>query len=103
MPPRNAQPGENQPCSIQQTAADIIATESNTPIHGCPSHVPTASTKPCAGGYIDMYVGRTMMWKLSKCGHMMGEGLVRRPLTKVSAARRWLNSSWMWGSGTGMI
>src|SRR5690349_5124267 len=102
MPPRKAQPGENQPWSIQQMAANINATESSTPVHGCPRHVPTPSTRPCAGGYMDMYVGRTMMWKLSKCGHMTGEGLVARPLANVSAARRWLNSSWMSGSGTDM-
>ena len=42
------------------------------------------------------------MWKLSKCIHIEGDGLVSLPLAKVSAASRWLNSSWMSGSGTGM-
>ncbi len=54
MPPRSAQPGGHQACSIQQTAPDSAAAESHTPTQGCPSHVPIASTRPWAGGYMDM-------------------------------------------------
>ena len=43
-----------------------------------------------------------MMWMLSKCIHREGDELVSLPAAKVSAASRWLNSSWMSGSGTGM-
>src|SRR5437762_3497768 len=43
------------------------------------------------------------MWKLSKCVHIAGVGLVSRPEANVSAASRKLKSSWMNGNGTGMI
>jgi hypothetical protein len=46
IPPNSAQLGGNQPCSIQQIAAAIAATESKTPSQGCPSQVPMASTRP---------------------------------------------------------
>ena len=41
------------------------------------------------------------MWMLSKCVHMAGVGLLSRPWTKVSQARRKLKSSGTNGSGIG--
>lgn len=41
------------------------------------------------------------MWMLSKCAHIAGVGLVRRPWANVSLASRKLKSSAINGSGTG--
>jgi hypothetical protein len=48
------------------------------------------------------FVEVLLVWKLSKCIHIAGDGLASRPLGKVSPASRWANSSWMSGAGTGI-
>src|SRR5204862_201224 len=60
-------------------AEHISAVTSNCPNQGWPRRWPAASTRPCAGGYMDAYVGCWIMWKLSKCIHIGWGGLVRRP------------------------
>ena len=63
--------------------------------------LPAARTRPCAGKYIDIYVGFMVIWKLSKCCHITGVGLVNLPEAKVSPASRKLKSSWINGRGMG--
>src|SRR5215470_17938328 len=102
MPPNRAQDGGSQACSIQQIAAHIRPTLSHTPQNGWPSTtLPNARNSPCNGGYIEAYVGWKMTWKVSKCTHIVGVGLVRRPCANVSPASRKLNSSLMYGWGIG--
>jgi len=67
MPPRNAQVAGIHACSIQQIAAHMRAQQSNWPNQGWPrSTLPAARTSPCAGKYMDVYVGCMVMWMLSK-------------------------------------
>ena len=60
-----------------------------------------ASSSPCAGKYMDMYVGCMEMWIVSKWVHMAGVGFVSRPCANVSAASRKLKSSGTNGRGIG--
>lgn len=61
----------------------------HTPTAGDPKiDWPTASARPCPGGYIDAYEGWTMMWNDSKCSQNGGVGLASRPCEKVSAASK---------------
>src|SRR5277367_6902213 len=102
MPPSRAHVGGSHACSIQQMAAHISAIAHKMPNHGCPnSTLPAAKTRPCAGKYIDMYVGFIVIWKLSKCCHITGVGLVNLPDAKVSPASKKLKSSWINGRGIG--
>src|ERR1022692_1054447 len=85
-------------------AAHIAPTLSQTPNQGFPKKaLPAANTRPCAGGYIDMYVGRNSSWKVSKWIHIGGVGLVSLSEPNVSAASKKLNSSWAAGWGTGKM
>ncbi len=55
MPPRRAQVGGSHAWSIQQMAAHMRAVTMSTPYQGWPkSTLPAASTRPCAGKYIDI-------------------------------------------------
>src|SRR5260370_33701854 len=83
-------------------AAHISALTHNRPYQGCPnSTLLAASTSPCEGKYIDMYVGFMVTWMLSKWTHIAGVGLVSLPDAKVSDASRKLKSSGTNGRGMG--
>ena len=82
--PSHAQRAGNQACSIHKIAAHIAASLSNTPIHALPNSSPIASTTPCAGGYIDEYVGSQFTWNVSKLRHNGCVGFVHRPCANVS-------------------
>src|SRR5271170_6556522 len=83
-------------------AAHISALAHNTPYQECPnSTLPAARTNPCAGKYIDIYVGFMVMWMLSKYVHMAGVWLVSLPDANVSDASRKLKSFGMNGLGMG--
>ena len=71
----------------------MSAVVTRTPNQACPvSTLPAARIKPCAGKYIDIYVGFMVTCMVSKCTHIAGVGFVRRPEAKVSAASRKLKS-----------
>src|ERR1035438_705505 len=101
-PPSSPQVGGSHACSIQHIPAHINALMHKMPYQGCPvSTFAAAITSPCAGKYIDIYVGCMLMWKLSKWIHIAGVGLVNLPEAKVSAASRKLKSSGTNGRGIG--
>ena len=101
-PPRSAQPGGSQACSIQQMAPHISPLVQRIPNHGFPKRtLPAAIMSPCAGKYMEAYVGFISTWTVSKWVHITGVGFASRPCKKVLHASRLLKSSGRNGNGMG--